>query len=161
MIPRPMRRLWIITTSVLIAALLAACGGNSSATHADATQRFKTGYEHFRGPLDQTGTAIGAELQRAPTQTDAQLAATFRQLASRFQSQLSELETLKPPPSLAADWNSVLDSAHRIESDLTAVVAAAATNSQSAGEQAGAALVTDAEALKSAAATVKQKLGIK
>lgn len=55
----------------------------------------------------------------------------------------------------------MLDSAKRVESDLTAIVAAADTHSQSAGEQAGASLVTDATALKSAAAVIRQKLGIK
>jgi hypothetical protein len=74
---------------------------------------------------------------------------------------VSQLETLKPPQNLAADWNSVLDAAKRIESDLTAVVAAAATHSRSAGEQAGASLATDAQDLQSAAATIKAKLGIK
>lgn len=149
-------------TVVLVAGLLAACGGSSSTTtQVNLTRQFKTAYERVRGPLNQTGAAIGAEVEHAPSQTDAELAAAFRQLSSRFQSQISELETFTPPPSLAADWNSVLDSAKRVESDLTSVVAAAETHSQVAGEQAGASLVTDAGELKSAAATVKQKLGIR
>lgn len=148
---------------VLVAGLLAGCGGSSSTTTSTSnpTQQFKAAYEKVRGPVNQTGAALGAELQRAPSQTDAQLAAAFRQLSSRFEGQISQLETLKPPPSLAADWNSVVDSAKRVESDMTAVIAAAVTHSRSAGEQAGASLVTDAGELKSAAATVKQKLGLK
>jgi hypothetical protein len=143
---------------------LPSCAANprpSGPTQTSPLQAFKSGYEQLRGPLNQTGAAIGVEVQHASGQTDAQLRAAFQQLASRFQSQLSQLETLKPPQNLAADWNSVLDSAHRIESDLIAVVAAAATHSRSAGEQAGASLAADAQALQSAAATIKAKLGIK
>lgn len=141
--------------------LIAACGGSSSSTQTDTFQAFKSGYEQLRGPLNQTGDAIGAEIQHAPGQTDAQVKTAVQRLTNRFQSQVSQLETLKPPPNLAAKWNSVIDSAKRIESDLTAVVAAAATHSPSAAEQAGASLVADAQDLQSAAATIKAKLGIK
>lgn len=157
-------RLPTTTVSLLVAVLLAACGSSSSTSSstssASALAQFRSEYETVRGPFNQTGQAIAQELQRATGQTDAQLAAAFRGLSTRFQSQVSELETFKPPQNLAADWNSVLDAAKRVESDLTSVVAAAVTHSQSAGEQAGASLVTDAGELKSAATTIKQKLGI-
>ena len=151
----------IVFVTLALVPLIAACGGSPSSTQTNPVQAFKSGYEQLRAPLNQTGDAIGAELQHAAGQTDAQLETTFQQLASRFQSQVSQAETLKPPQNLAADWNSVLDAAKRIESDLTAVVAAAATHSRSAGEQAGASLVADALELRSAAATIKAKLGIK
>jgi hypothetical protein len=154
-------RLHILFAALALAPLIAACGGSSSSTQTNPFQAFKSGYEQLRGPVNQTGNAVGAELQHASGQTDAQVQTAFQQLASRFQSQVSQLETLKPPHSLAADWNSVLGPATRIESDLTAVVAAAATHNPSAGEQAGASLMADVQDLRPAAATIKAKLGIK
>ncbi len=145
------------TTVLAIAVLVAACGSSSN----DTLSKFKSDYEAQRGSLDKTGTAIGQEIQQASKQTDAQVGAAFHTLATRFQSQLSQLETLKPPANLAADWNTLTAAATRLEADLNAVVAAAATHSQTAAEQAGASLVTDAAALKAAAAPIKSKLGIK
>ena len=145
------------SVAVILSLLAAACGGSSQSQE----QKFKAGYEKLRGPANKTGRALGAELKAAPGQTDAQVAAAFRGLASRFQGQVSQLETLKPPSNLAADWNSVLGSANRIEADLRSMVAAAAAHSRSAAEQAGADLATNAGSLKSATTTIKSKLGIK
>lgn len=142
---------------VVVLALASGCGGTSN----DATAKFKQGYDALRGPLNRTGAALGAEPQRAPKQTDTQVGAAFKVLESRFQSQLSQLQTLKPPATLQADWNSVIAAAQRLESDLSDIVAAAATHSASAAEQAGAKLVGDAQALQSAVKPVKQKLGLK
>lgn len=141
----------------VVCALATGCGGSSN----DVTAKFKAGYDQLRGPLNQTGAALGAEVQRAPKQTDAQVGAAFRGIASRFQGQLSRLETLKPPTSVQADWNSVIAAAQRLEGDLTDIVAAAATHSSSAAEQAGAKLATDSQALLAAIKPVKQKLGLK
>lgn len=144
-------------TSVVAAlALLCGCGSSS-----DTTSKFKAGYNSLRGELNQTGGAIAAEIEQAPKQTDAQVEQAFRGLASRFQSQLSKLETLKPPSNLAADWNSVTAAASRLEGDLNAIAAAAATHSASAAKQAGASLAADAQALQTAVAPVKSKLGLK
>ncbi len=150
-----MRGLTYCVIAVAGVALLVGCGGPS------ATAKFKAGYVSQRGPLNRTSDAIGSSLQQASSQSDAQLFATFHQLAIRWQSQLSQLETLKPPSNLAADFNTITGAATRVESDLNAVVAAAATHSVSAGRQAGASIVTDALAIRSAATTLKQKLGIK
>ena len=136
-------------------ALLSACGSS------DTTATFKSGYNSLRGPLNQTGQQIATEINQAPKQTDAQVEQAFRSIATRFQGQVSKLQTLKPPASVAADWNSVLSSASRMETDLNAIAAAAATHSASAAKQAGASLVQDAQSLTAAAAPVKSKLGLK
>jgi hypothetical protein len=135
--------------------VLAGCGGQST------TAKFKSGYLSIRKPANQTVEAIGTEITKARTQTDAQVGVAFKALATRFQGVLSQLETLKPPSNLQADWNTVTAAGTRLESDLNAVVSAAATHNSSAAEQAGASLVTDAEALKTAAATIKSKLKLK
>ncbi len=136
-------------------ALLCGCGSS------DTTASFKSGYNSLRGPLNQTGQQIAAEINQAPKQTDAQVEQAFRSLATRFQGQVSKLQTLKPPSNVAADWNSVLSASSRMEADLNAIAAAAATHSASAAKQAGASLVQDAQSLSAAAAPVKSKLGLK
>ena len=136
-------------------ALLFGCGSS------DTTSQFKSGYNALRGPLNQTGQEIAAAINQAPKQTDAQVEQTFRSIAERFQSQVSKLQTLKPPSNVAADWNSVVSAATRMETDLNAIAAAAATHSASAAKQAGASLVQDAQSLTAAAAPVKSKLGLK
>jgi hypothetical protein len=104
---------------------------------------------------------IGAEIQRAASQTDAQLAAAFRSFAARWQSELSQLETLKPPASVAANFNSVTGAASRAIADLNAIVAAAVTHSGPNAKQAATSLVVDVTAARSADATLRRKLGIK
>jgi hypothetical protein len=139
-------------------ALLSGCGGSSS---SDQTAKFKTGYSSARNELKKTSDAIGTAITKSPSQTDAQIGTTFRALATQWQSELSTLQTLKPPSNLAADLNTVTGAVTRVEADLTAIVAAAATHSESAAEQAGASIVTDITAAESADTTLKNKLGIK
>jgi hypothetical protein len=136
--------------------ILSACGGSS-----DTTAQFKSGYNAVRTPLNQTGQAISKELQQAPKQTDAQVAANFRSLATRFDSQVGKLKALKPPASVASQWTNVTAAASRLDADLKAIASAAAAHSTAAAQQAGAALAADAQALSSALAPVKQKLGLK
>ena len=144
----------------LVAALglPCGCGGSSS---ADQTAKFKKGLSPVVNDLKQTSSAIGTAVEQAGSQTDAQIAATFRDLASRWQSQLSQLETLKPPSNLAADFNTLTAATARAEADLTAIVAAAQTHSRSAATQASSSMVTDITSAKSASTTLTDKLGIK
>ena len=82
---------------------LAVLGGLSACGGSDTTAQFKSGYNAVRAPLNQTGQQIAAEIQQAPKQTDAEVAAKFRGLATQFSSQLAKLKSLKPPSSVAAD----------------------------------------------------------
>jgi hypothetical protein len=148
-----------LLVAVLAAALgpVSGCGGSSS---SDQTSKFKKSYVTVRRELKQTSAAIGTAITQAPSKTDAQILSAFRGLAAQWQSQLSQLETLKPPSNLATEFNTLTDSVTRIESDLNAVVAAAATHSSSAAEQAGASIVTDVNTARTADTTITTKLGI-
>jgi hypothetical protein len=139
--------------------VLAGCGGSSSSS-SDQTAKFKTSYGSVATQLRQVSQSIGMAVQGASSQTDAQIGATFHDLATRWQNQLSQLETLKPPSNLAATFNTLTSAASRAEADLNAIVAAAETHSKSAAEQASASLVTDILSAKSASTTITQKLGI-
>jgi hypothetical protein len=142
-------------------ALLAGCGGSSSSSTSDQTANFKTSYESAANQLKQTSQAIGRAIQQAPSRTDAQIASTFRDLASRWQNQLSQVQTLKPPANLAATFNTLTGAAGRVEADLNAIVAAASTHSGSAAKQAGASLVTDIVSAKAAGTAITDKLRAK
>lgn len=137
--------------------LLAACGGSSS---TDPSAKFKTSYESARSHLKGTSEAIGAEIQQASSQSDGQVLSAFRKLAGRWQTQLSQLQSLKPPATVSTDFNSLTGAASRVESDLNAVVSAAATHSYSAAQQAGASIVSDVTAARRADAAIAHKLRI-
>jgi hypothetical protein len=143
---------------VAVAVAIAGCGGSSS---SDQTAKFKKSYAAVSNHLRQTSQAIGSAIQQAPGQTDAQLATTFHGLASRWQSQVSELETLHPPSNLQTVFNTLTSAATRTESDLTAIASAAETHGVAAAKQASASLVTDILAAKAASTTITNKLGIK
>jgi hypothetical protein len=146
--------------ALLVTLALAGCGGSSSSSSSlDQTASFKTSFDSAAGQLKQGSHAIGVAIQQASSRTDAQLAATFHQLASRWQHALSQLQTLTPPSNLAVTFNTLTGAATRVEADLNAIVAAAETHSSSAAEQASATLVTDILAAKSASTTITDKLG--
>jgi hypothetical protein len=139
-----------------VVAALAGCGGSS-----DTTATFTSGYNAVKGALNQTGQEIAKEIQQAPKQTDAQVASNFRSLAARFKTQVAKLQALKPPASVSADWTKVTNAASKLDSDLSAIAAAAASHSTAAAQQAGASLAADAQALTQSLTPVKQKLGLK
>jgi hypothetical protein len=143
------------------AAVLAGCGGGGGSSSTDQTATFKTALTPVVDQLRETAKGIGAEIQQAPSQSDAQIGSSFSQLASRWQQQLSQLETLRPPAKIGAEFHSLADAAGRVEADLTAIVAAAHTHSKSAAEQAAASLVTDVLSAKAASTKVTDQLGIK
>jgi hypothetical protein len=140
---------------VAVVAALSGCGGS------DDTAKFKSGYNAVRGPLNQTGQAIAREISQASKQTDAQVSASFRSLAQRFSTQVAKLTALKPPSSVAAEWNKVTDAATKLDFDLSAISSGAAAHNTSATQKAAASLAADASALTQAINPVKQKLGLK
>jgi hypothetical protein len=135
--------------------LLSACGGSSSNQSAS----FKRGYDSTANRLKQVSHDIGTEIQQASKQTDAQVVAAFRGLASRWQNHLSQLQTLKPPSNLSADFNTVTGAAGRVEADLNGIVAAGRTHSAGAARQAAASLVSDVLTAKGASTKITNKLG--
>lgn len=138
--------------------LLAGCGGSSS---SDQTAKFKTSFNPVATQFQQISHDVATNIQSAASHTDAQLATAFHDLATRWQTQLSQLQTLKPPSSVAVEFNTLSGASARVESDLTAIVAATATHSRSAATQASASVVNDILSTKASATTIATKLGIK
>ncbi len=143
--------------------LRTGCGGTSSVTQTPSTQTvaFSTSYASVTTQLEQITKAIGAAVRQAAGSSNAQLTVEFRDLSSRWQTQLSQLETLRPPPNLTPDFHTLTDAVSRVESDLNAIVAAAETNNKAAAEQAGASLILDVAAARSADAPIRRQAGIK
>ena len=140
---------------VAVLAVLSGCGGS------DTTATFKSGYNSVRTQLNQTGQAIANEISQAPKQNDAQVSASFQSLATRFEGQVAKLKALKPPSSVAAQWNNVTSAASKLTSDLKAIASAAAAHNSSATQQAATSLAASASALTQAINPIKQKLGLK
>jgi hypothetical protein len=139
-------------------ALLSACGGSSS---SDQTANFKTSFTPVVHQLKSTSQAIGRAVEGAGSQTDAQIATTFGDLANRWQTQVNALQPLKPPASVGTAFTTLKRAATRAEADLNGIVSAAHTHSAPAARRASANMVIDIAAAKSAATTVTDKLGIK
>ena len=140
---------------ILALTLVTGCGGSSN----NQSSSFKRGYESTANQLKQVSHDIGVEIQQAPKQTDAQVLAAFRGLATRWQNHLSKLQTLKPPSNFAADFNTVTGAAGRVEADLNGIVSAAGTHSAAAARQAAASLVSDILTAKAASTKITGKLG--
>lgn len=152
-------RALVVRAGVVVALVpLAGCGGSSS---SDQTAKFKSGLSPAVNALKKTSQSIGTAIEHASGETDAQIASTFSDLAKRWQDDVSQLETLKPPSNLAATFNTLTAASSRAETDLNAIVVAAKTHSATAAEQASAALVTDVSSAKSASTKLTDKLGIK
>lgn len=152
---------FVVRVGLVVALfLVAGCGGGSSAS-SDQSAKFKTDFSSAANQLKETSQAIGQAIEHAGSQTDRQIASTFHDLAQRWQSHVSQLETLKPPSNLAARFNTLTAAATRAETDLNAIVVAAETHSATGAEQASASLVTDVATAKSASTTLTDKLGIK
>jgi hypothetical protein len=156
-------RAWSVAAVATVVVLLVGCGGGSSSSSSkpDQTTTFKNGYQPLVNQLKDTTVTIAGAIQSASSKTDAQLKTRFQGLAGRWQDELSRLETLKPPSKMAVDFNTLKGSASRVESDLNAIVAAAATHQSQPAAQASATLVNDALATKNAAIKLNKQLGIK
>ena len=150
------RHLKLVGAIAVTGAIAAGCGSSSSSSHT-TTANFNASYASVANQLKQVSHSIGVAIQQAPSHTDVQLGALFHQLATRWQSKLSQLETLKPPPGEAAEFNTLTNAVTRAEADLTAIVSAAETHSKGAAEQAAASLVTDIETAKSASTSLTNK----
>jgi hypothetical protein len=143
----------------LVAVLaLTACGGSSKTSNQTAT--FKTNFKAVTGQLRQSSKAIGGAIQTAPSKSDAQLAATFGSLATRWSAQAGELSGLHPPASVSTDFSTLTAAADRVSADLAAVSAAAGKGDVTAARRATGNLIRDILTAKAAATKIDATLGI-
>ncbi|MGZ4179481.1 MAG: hypothetical protein ACXVUL_02175 [Solirubrobacteraceae bacterium] len=98
--------------------------------------------------------ATGAELQHAGSQTDAQVAATFQQLAAKWTSALTKLATLQPPPQFTAAYNHLRSQVSKVKADLAAIVSAAQSHNATAAKDDATKLVNDIVSAKATSTTL-------
>ena len=169
----------VFAASAVIAAtlvLLSGCGGgsssnsrsSSSASSATAsssstsqTSQTSQGAGQFKAAvapvLDQfksASQATGAALQHANSKTDAQLAATFQRLGTKWSAGLTSLETLQPPPQLIAAYNRLKSQVSQVDADLAAIVSDAQTHKAAAARASATKLVNDIVSAKTTSTTL-------
>ena len=166
-------RSWV-TGSAAIAAtlvLLSGCGGSSSSSSSSSapasssstsqpsqtTQsagQFKAAIAPVLNQFKSASQATGAELQQASSQNDAQVAATFQQLAARWDAALTRFETLQPPPQFTAAYSRLKRQVSKVKADLAAIAAAAQSHDAAAAKAATTKLVNDIVRAKATSTTL-------
>jgi len=172
-VPRAVPRCWV-TGSAVIAAMsivLSGCGGSSSSSSSSSASagssatgqtsqtgpsagQFKTAIAPVLSKFKSASQGTGAALQQASSQNDAQVAGTFQQLEARWESALTKLETLHPPPQLGAAYNRLKSKVSKVKADLAAIVSAAQTHDATAAKAATIKLVNDILSAKAASTTL-------
>jgi hypothetical protein len=143
------------------AVIAAGCGSSSSGSSSNIAQsEFNPNFGQVVNQFKQTSRAIGLAIEHAAGESDAQLTTIFSALAARWQSDVVKLKALKPPPSVAPQYQTLAGAATRTETDLKAIVTAARTHDANAAKQAGRQLVRDILQAKSSSQTITTKLGI-
>ena len=146
-----------------VAALIAAGCGSSSAGSSTNISRseFNPNFKQVTSQFKQTAHGIGLAIVNARSQTDAQITSTFTNLAAQWQQDVTRLKALKPPPSVAAEYQTLSGAATRTEDDLKAIVSAAKSHDATAAKQDGAKLVKDILQAKASSQAIGTKLGIR
>ncbi|HEY3727923.1 MAG TPA: hypothetical protein VGL51_12165 [Solirubrobacteraceae bacterium] len=98
--------------------------------------------------------ATGAALQQASSQNDSQLAATFQQLAAKWNAGLTKLKTLQPPPQFTTTYNRLKSRVSKVKADLAAIVSAAQSHDAAAAKAAATKLVNDIVSAKATSTTL-------
>ena len=172
-LPRATARSWITGSAAIAAtlALLSGCGGSSSsgssssapANSSSTTQtaqtsqsagQFKAAIAPVLNQFKNASQGTGVALQRASSQNDAQVAATFQQLAATWGAALSKLETLQAPPQFTAAYNRLKSQVSNVKADLAAIVSAAQSHNAGAAKAATTKLVHDILSAKATSTTL-------
>lgn len=176
---------WIAGTAALAATLilLSGCGGSSSSSssassstprapaNSSATSQSPTTTSQTTPTAAQFSAAItpvlnqfkdasqrtGAALQQAGSQTDAEVAGTFRGVEARWKSALAKLEALQPPPQFTSTFNRLKTQIGRVDTDLAAIVSAAQTHNAAAAKSSATKLVNDIVSAKATSTTISTR----
>jgi hypothetical protein len=178
-------RAWISGTAALAATLivLTGCGGSSSGTSSASSSTAPASASPSSTSQSQTTTSqttptaaqfsatiapvlnqfknasqrTGAALQQAGSQTDAEVAAAFRAVETRWKSALAKLETLRPPPQFISAYNRLKTQIRRVDTDLAAIVSAAQTHNAAAAKTSATKLVNDIVSAKATSTTISNR----
>jgi hypothetical protein len=172
-LPQRRPRSWITGSAAITATLilLSACGGSASSTSSSSAPasssstrqtsqtsqspaQFKTAITPVLNEFKSASQATGAAIQNARSQNDAQLATTFQQLAAKWNSALTHLKTLQPPPRFTAAYNRLTSQVSKVTGDLMAIASAAQSHNGAAAKTGANALVNDILSAKATSTTI-------
>lgn len=85
----------------------------------------------------------GAALEQASSENDAQVAAAFQKLGTRWKAALTKLETLQPPPQFTAAYSRLKRQVSNVDTDLAAIASAAQNHDAATAKAATTKLVND------------------
>jgi hypothetical protein len=165
---------WITGAAAIAATvvlLLSGCGGSSSssssssapASSSSATQtsqasqsagQFKAAIAPVLNQFKSASQATGAAIQGASSQNDAQVGATFQQVAAKWNAALTKLETLQPPPQFTAAYDRLKSQVSEVKADLAAIVSAAHTHKAADAKAAATKLLKDILSAKATSTTL-------
>ena len=166
-------RSWITGGAAIVATLvlLSGCGGSSSSSSSSGAPasssstsqtsqtsqsagQFKAAIAPVLNQFKSASQATGAALQQASSQNDAQLAATFQQLAATWGAALTKLEMLQPPPQFTATYNRLKSQVSKVKADLATIVSAVQSHNVGAAKAATTKLVNDIVSAKATSTTI-------
>lgn len=149
--------------------LLSGCGGSSSSSSSSpasssstsqtsqtsqSASQFKAAIAPVLNQFKAASQKTGAALQHAGSQNDAQVAATFQQLAATWAAALTNLETLQPPAQFAAVYGRLKGQVSKVKTDLAAIVTAARSHDAAAAKAATTKLINDIVSAKATSTTL-------
>ena len=130
---------------VLLAAVLAGCGGNS----APSLSAFKSGFAANKKSFHSLGLDLQKAIATAQSKTDTQLAAEIGALATRARQQATSLGKLNPPSRYKADLAKLTAGFKAVAADLGQIATAATRHDAATARTATLSLIRDAATVKS------------
>ena len=130
--------------AVLLAAILAGCGGSSG----PSLSAFKSGFRAEKKAFHSLGVDLQQAIATAQNKTDAQLATEIGALATRARQQASSLGRLNPPSRYRTSLKRLEAGFNAVAGDLQQIAAAATQHNASAARSATLALIQDAGKVK-------------
>jgi ABC-type glycerol-3-phosphate transport system substrate-binding protein len=142
-----MRRPALVLLAALIAAIgLAACGGDSAPTKAEYQEAFQPVNEE----IQNLGQEVGDAIVNAKGKSDADLAAQFKDLATRTTAAATSVGDLEPPDdeAIQKDQDALEAALNQGARDLTSIASAAEAGNAKTAAAAVAKLAADSDDIR-------------
>ena len=145
--------------STMVAMLVLGAALQTSVSSARSSG-FKQRFAPVNAAIRADGNAVGAALQAASKQTDAQLALAFASLATRTANLTTRLDNLAAPAKYALAKRKLTNALLAGAKDLLAIAKAAETHDANAARTATTRLVADSSKIRATRLALAGKLGL-
>jgi uncharacterized protein YukE len=139
--------------ALAVALGLAGCGGNSAAD-------FKKGYVADRAELKAFGVELGQAIAGSRGSSDSAIQAKFDALAGKLDTLRAKFAGLKPASNVRDNLDTLGTGLKTLEQSLRNVATAASHHDARAARAAGAAIASDAGAIKLTTNAIASQLGL-